>query len=195
MFDWLKKKKAEEAAAPAKQEHPMLEAALEQLAVKDDDVVLHIGFGWDLELLIRLAIFIDKGRIVGIDNNQKALDRAIKIFAEEFSTFKAEFKNATVSKIPFYDGSFTKVVSLDHMHTWVNIDKGFDEINRVLAPDGIFVLVWGVPLDHDTLVEGRRIISSEEVAKFLKGAGFYQPQPRERIVGNMKYYQLTSRKL
>jgi len=173
----------------------MLELALEQMDIKEDDVALHIGFGWDLELLIRLAVFLDKGRLAGIESDQRALDRAMKIFAEEFSTFKADFRNAVVSKMPFYDGSFTKVVSLDRMHTWVNLDKAFDEIHRVLAHGGVFVLVWGVPLDHDTLVEGRRIISSEEVAKFLKGAGFYHPEPRERTVGDMKYYQLTSRKL
>lgn len=196
MFDWLKKsKRPEEAVAAPHEEHPMLALALEQMDVKEDDVVLHIGFGWDLELLIRMVASLDRGRLAGIESNQAALARAIKIFDEEFTSFKADFKNAVVSKIPFYDGSFTKVVSLDQMHTWVNIDKAFDEIHRVLAPDGLFVLVWGVPVDHDTQVEGRRIISSAEVAKFLKAAGFYHPEPRERAVGPMKYYQLSSRKL
>jgi SAM-dependent methyltransferase len=194
MFGWFKKKKAE-PLLPSVKEHPMLALVLEQMAIQDDDVVLHIGFGWDLELLIRLVVFLDRGRLAGIESSTDALARAKRIFSEEFSTFKVDFRDAVVSKIPFYDGSFTKVVSLDQMHTWVNIDKAFDEINRVLAPGGLFVLVWSVPLDQDSQVEGRRIISSEEVAGFLKGAGFYRPEPRERTEGSMKYYLLTSKKL
>jgi SAM-dependent methyltransferase len=194
VFDWLKKKQKPEAS-PVVKEHPMLALALDQLSVQDDDVVLHVGFGWDLELLIRLAVFLDRGRLAGIESNPEALARAVRIFSEEFSTFKADFRNAVVSKIPFYDGSFTKVVSLDQMHTWVNLDKAFDEIHRVLAPGGIFVLVWGVPVDQDSALEGRRILGSDDVAGFLKAAGFYHPEPRERVVGPLRYHQLTSRKL
>jgi ubiquinone/menaquinone biosynthesis C-methylase UbiE len=194
MFGWWKKKQEAEPL-PVVKEHPMLALALEHMVVKDDDVVLHVGFGWDLELLIRLAVVLDRGRLAGIESNPEALSRAIRIFSEEFSTYKADFRNAVVSKIPFYDGSFTKVVSLDQMHTWVNIDKAFDEIHRVLAPGGIFVLVWGVPVDQDSAAEGRRILASAEVAALLKAAGFYHPEPRERTVDSMNYHQLTSRKL
>lgn len=195
MFNWFKKKKPEEEAIPVVASHPMLAEAIEQLDIKEDDVVLQVGFGADVELLIQVVLHLDKGRLAGIESNPTRLERAIKIFDEEFKNFKADFRNAVVSKIPFYDGSFTKVVSLDQMHSWINIDKGFDEINRVLAPGGLFVLVWGVPADQDTQIEGRRIISSAEVAKYLKAAGFYHPEPRERTVGPMKYYLLTSRKL
>jgi SAM-dependent methyltransferase len=194
MFGWGKKKQ-KEAPAPELREHPMLALAVECLEVRQDDVVLHVGFGWDLELLIRLAVVLDRGRLAGIESNPEALARAIRIFSEEFSTFKADFRNAVVSKIPFYDGSFTKVVSLDQMHTWVNIDKAFDEIHRVLAPGGLFVVVWGVPVDGDSAVEGRRIMASAEVAAVLKAAGFYHPESRERTAGSMHYFQLTSRKL
>jgi ubiquinone/menaquinone biosynthesis C-methylase UbiE len=195
MFNWFKKEKKEDALPAAKAQHPMLELALEQLALKEDDVVLQVGFGMDLGLLIRLVPLLDKGRLAGIEANPAAMERAMRIFDEEFTSFKADFKNATVSKIPFYDGFFTKVASLDQMHTWVNMDKAFDEINRVLAPGGLFVLVWGVPEDLDTQVQGRRIIGSDEVTKLLINAGFYRPEPRERVEGGLRYYQLTSRKL
>jgi ubiquinone/menaquinone biosynthesis C-methylase UbiE len=196
VFDWLKKSKKEsEGKASQARAHPMLEIAREQLAIREDDVVLHVGFGWDLELLIQLVPQLDKGRLAGIESNQAALDRAIRIFDEEFSTFKADFRNAVVSKMPFYDGSFTKVLSLDQMHTWVNVDKAFDEINRVLAPGGIFVLVWSQPADGDSQVQGRRIFGQEEVSKLLKDAGFYHPILRERVEGPLHYTLFTSRKL
>lgn len=173
----------------------MLDLALEQLDIKDDDVVLQVGFGTDVDLLVRLVGLLEKGRLAGIESNPANLERAIGIFDGEFKNFKADFRNAVVSKIPFYDGGFTKVVSLDQMHSWVNIDKGFDEINRVLAPGGRFVLVWGVPADHDTQIQGRRVISPEEVQNFLKAAGFYHPELREHSEPPLRYYMLVSQKL
>jgi ubiquinone/menaquinone biosynthesis C-methylase UbiE len=196
MFNWIKKTGKTKSSDKLRiEKHPMLDIALEQLAVQEDDVFLHIGFGWDLELLIQLVPRLAKGRLAGIESNQAALDRAISLFNDEFTSFKVDFRNAVVSKIPFYDSSFTKVLSLDQMHTWINIDKGMDEINRVLAPGGIFVLVWSQPLDSDTEIQGRRIISPEEVDAFLKGAGFYHPALRKHAEGNLQYYQFTSRKL
>jgi SAM-dependent methyltransferase len=196
MFNWLKKTDKNQNPDKVKiEKHPMLDIAMQYLEVKEDDVFLHVGFGWDLELLIELVPRLDKGRLAGIESNQSALDRAIGIFDEEFTSFKVDFRNAVVSKIPFYDSSFTKVLSLDQMHTWVNIDKALDEINRVLAPGGIFVLVWGVPLDKDTEIQGRRIISPEDVGVLLKAAGFYHPSLHSHSHGKMQYYQFTSQKL
>ena len=142
-----------------------------------------------------LAPLLTRGRLAGIESNAAARERAAKVFKEAFSSFKADFRDAVVSKIPFYDGSFTKVLSLDQMHGWINPDKALDEINRVLAPGGIFVLVWGVPVDRDTQIEGRRITLPGDVERLLKGAGFYHPQLRERVEGPLHFYQYTSQKL
>jgi ubiquinone/menaquinone biosynthesis C-methylase UbiE len=189
MFEWLKKK-PEEKSAPsgaARPAHPLLELVLEQLALREDDVVLQVGFGADLDLLVRLVPELDKGRLVGIEANPAALARAVRVFDEEFSSFKADFKNAVVSKIPFYDGFFTKAASLDQLPSWINPDKAFDEINRVLAPGGIFALAW-------KRAQGDAF-GPDEVASLLKAAGFYRPELRERDEGGLRHFLLTSRKL
>jgi ubiquinone/menaquinone biosynthesis C-methylase UbiE len=193
MFGWFKSSKAGGRDAAFQASHPMLDLALEQLAVKKDDVVLDVGFG-DGEALRRLVPLVKNGRLAGLETNQGALEKAARDFSEEFTHFRVDFKNAVVFKIPFYDGSFTKVLSLDQMHTWINVDKAFDEISRVLAPGGLFVLVWGVPVDPDTNI-GRRILLPEEIEKLLKSAGFYHPALRERVEGELRYYQYLSKKL
>jgi SAM-dependent methyltransferase len=190
LFDFLKKDGAKEAPAQeaAKQpSHPMLELVLEQLGVAEDDVVLHLGFGTDLEPMMRMVPLLDRGRLAGVESSPVARERAARVFDEEFSSFKADFRDAVASKLPFYDGSFTKVLSLDQMHSWVNLDKAFDEVHRVLAPGGTFVLVWSER-------PGRPARKPEEVDKLLKSAGFYHPQLRERPEIQGHYYLYSSKK-
>ena len=193
MFDWMKKDKKEAALAPKAEAHPMLDLALDQLEPRDDDVILDLGFG-DGEALRRLVPLLTRGRLAGLETNKALIHKAARDFGEEFAHFRVDFKDGVASKLPYSDGFFTKVLSLDQMHTWINLDRAFDEVNRVLAPGGIFVLVWGIPVDRDTNL-GRRIIAPEEVEKFLKSAGFYHPALRDRVLGPLHYYQYRSQKL
>jgi ubiquinone/menaquinone biosynthesis C-methylase UbiE len=171
----------------------MHELALEQLQVAEDDVVLDLAFG-DGQILRELVPMLKKGRLAGLETKKAAIAQAARDFAEEFTHFRVDFKDGVVSKIPFYDGSFTKVLSLDQMHTWINLDKAFDEISRVLAPSGLFVLVWSQPVDGDTNV-GRPIITPSEVERLLKSAGFYHPAFRERVEGHLHYYLVSAKKV
>jgi SAM-dependent methyltransferase len=191
LFDFLKKKaqSPQGGEAAAKQpSHPMLELALEQLEIQDDDVVLHVGFGMDLEPMMRMVPLLDRGRLAGIESSFPARERAVRVFDEEFKNFKADFRDAVVSKIPFYDGSFTKVLSMGQMQDWINPDKAFDEISRVLAPGGVFVLAWNPPSSKPSLLP-------EPVGALLKSAGFYHPQLRERGDGDSRHFLFSAKKL
>jgi ubiquinone/menaquinone biosynthesis C-methylase UbiE len=194
MLSWFKKDETKKAKGALQSRHPMRQTAFEYLDAKEDDVVLQIGFGSDLEILLQLVPLLPKGRIAGVESNPALLEKAMRRFNDEFSHFKVDFQNAVVSKLPFYDGSFTKVLSLEQLHGWVNIDKGLDEIHRVLAPGGLFVLVWSLNLEQDSLPAMKRTPDLEAMSHLLKGAGFYHPVVREHREGSTQYYQVTSRK-
>ena len=120
MFGWFedKKKKAEIRQL---QEHPMLDLALEDMKIKSEDVILDIGFGGSgAEALRRMVPLLKGGRLAGIETNKADLRQAVRDFSEDFSHFRVDFRDGVVSRIPFPDGHFTKVLSLDQMHTWIN---------------------------------------------------------------------------
>lgn len=173
MFDFLKKKK-EEAPAPA----PLVDAGLAQrrselgdrviqaLGIADDDTVLQIGFG-DAAVLKHILPLVPQGRIGGVDGAAQ-VKAAIALFPEEHRTFRAEFKEGVVSRLPFADEHFTKVFALDSVAGWLSIPKGLAEIKRVLYPLGR--VVFSLPPKQRSA--GEAFVPAVEVKALLMDAGF-----------------------
>lgn len=187
MLDWLFKKKSAPSSGSLSQRHLMLELALEDLAIREDDVVIDLGFA-DFEAAKELLPKLPRGRFLGVSPLAGQLAKAEAEFKDAVQTFRGDFKEGVGARIPYGDGYATAVLCLDQSHTWVNLDKALDEINRVLAPGGRFVLVWAQPLDGDTHID-RRIIDAEHMKQLLHGAGFHRPRFRERVDGKLRYYQ------
>ena len=52
-----------------------------------------------------------------------------------------KFIEADATQLPFGDGEFDLVLSVDALHHIPNRNKAFDEMNRVLESNGFYVLV------------------------------------------------------
>ena len=138
MFDFLKRKA--EAAAPAVDAATLMRAELverviQALGVADDDTVLEIGFG-DASALKAVMPFLTQGRVAGIETDAQRVKAAIAAFPAEYRSFRADFKEGVVSRIPYPDEHFTKVFALDSVAQWLSIPKGLAEVKRVLFPLG-----------------------------------------------------------
>jgi SAM-dependent methyltransferase len=170
MFGFFKKKRVSEAAVDdpwAVRREELAERVIQALGIADDDTVLQIAFG-DGKVLRRILPLVPQGRVAGVEQNAERVKAAVEAFAAEYRTFKAEFKEGVVSRLPFGDEYFTKVFALDAVAGWLSIPKGLAEIKRVLYPLGRVVL----SLPPRMRVPGEAFVPVVEVKALLRDAGF-----------------------
>jgi len=114
--------------------------------LKEGECVLDVGCGTGiLSILSKLAVG-ETGRVCGIDIAPKMIERA----KEKATKFKleVEFKSASVTNLPYPDGSFDVALSSLMFHHLPPGAKrtGLQEISRVLKKDGRFFLSdFGTP--------------------------------------------------
>jgi SAM-dependent methyltransferase len=111
--------------------------AVRQLNPGKTDRVLEIGFGGGATLsnLIGKA-----GFVAGLDRSRGMVARANSRFSEAIASGRAVFREGVVEAIPFGDSTFEKVMTVNTVYFWKSLDRCFDEIYRVLTPEGrVFV--------------------------------------------------------
>ena len=79
-------------------------------------------------------------RLVGVDIDLPLLRRGRRHFQDRFP-----FVQATAEALPFADASFDLVLFFEATYYVPQMELAFDEVRRVLAPDGIVVFVNANP--------------------------------------------------
>ena len=95
-------------------------------------VILDLGVGPGL-LIQQLNQSIPNARIIGIDPSQQMLNQSKK-------NADAELKIGSADNIPLENNSTDVIVTRYTLTYWNDINKGFQEINRVLKPGGYFII-------------------------------------------------------
>ena len=103
------------------------------------DDILDIATGTG-DFAIMLAGIHPK-RIVGLDISQGMLDVGVKKVKEKNLDNLIEMVLGDSENLPFADNSFDAVTVGFGVRNFENLDKGLSEINRVLRPGGIFVVL------------------------------------------------------
>jgi ubiquinone/menaquinone biosynthesis C-methylase UbiE len=147
--------------------------------IRTGQSVLEIGCGTGaLAVLVKRRY--PETRIVGLDPDPKALDRA-RTKAER-AGLKIEWQQGFADTLPFADGSFDRVLSSLMLHhlTMSEKQRALDEVRRVLVPGGtLHVLDFGRPggaLDRTLtflIHHGERMADNLEgrLPELMRGAG------------------------
>jgi ubiquinone/menaquinone biosynthesis C-methylase UbiE len=145
------------------------------LDLQPDDKYLEIGFGSGL-FIKKYASHVS--RIAGLDYSEDMVNLASSINENLIKSGKAEFKQGTVSNIPWGNDEFSAVVGIETFFFWPDPEASLKEIFRVLAPEGRLVLEMAYNKDdgkdHTKPVEKYNftLYSGEEMKTLLKEAGF-----------------------
>jgi ubiquinone/menaquinone biosynthesis C-methylase UbiE len=110
-------------------------------------------------------------RYTGMDISPGLLKKAVKKFHS--AGFKeAEFYVASATDLPFEDSTFSTCLCILSLNFFDDIKKVFQEIRRVLVPDGVFVGCVPVP-ERNRLQSNIRgtLHSKEELAGLCKEHG------------------------
>ena len=120
-----------------RQNLPLYDETLKQLAVSDFDSILDIGCGNGYMLSILAKEYDCK--LTGIDTSSSILKAAARCNRSFISTGRMELKCQNISNMSFPDNSFSKVYTINTIYFWDNLTETMKEINRILKPEGLFI--------------------------------------------------------
>jgi len=101
--------------------------------------VLDIGTGTGL-LAIGFAKSIPGVEVTGMDLSEVVLELARENLQKSDAPLKVSFEKGDAEDIPLEDGAFDLVVSSNTLHLIENPVSMFDEVHRVLKPEGRFII-------------------------------------------------------
>lgn len=150
------------------------EWGLSHLSLRASDHVLDVGCGGGANIAKLLKICTG-GFVAGIDYSEESLKYSRKKNINNLDK-NCIIKFGSASNIPFKDNSFDVVTAFETIYFWPNLKNDFQEIRRVLKPNGQFMICCedGDPVNDkwSAKIEGMRVYSIEQLEGFLKDTGF-----------------------
>lgn len=154
--------------------------------VKQGDTVLDLGCGAGLDLLIAAEKVGETGRVIGVDFNEDMLSLA----EERVRSYpNIELKQARIEALPIESGSIDWVISNCVINLSEEKQRAFDEIARVLKPNGKMMvsdivaenLPWWVRRSGVLRAAcGGGVISEKEYLEGLSTAGLHESKIEAR---------------
>ena len=148
--------------------------ALDFMELSGNETVLDIGCGGG-ETLKRISQKTT-GHLTGLDYSPVSVKMTSQRNAEIIASGRMNVIEASVEKMPFSDNSFDRIITVESFYFWKNPPENLKEVHRVLATDGIFLIVADI---HGGIeLSGKQL---ENIRKY----NLYNPAPEE-------FYELLS---
>ena len=152
---------------------------LKHVNIKSDFVVLDVGCGGG-KTISRLARRAVQGKVYGLDHSADMVDYSRQINKKLIESKRAEIGQGSVEKTGFKDDFFDLVTGIETYYFWLNLEKAFLEVKRILKKGRHLLLINEMIKDGVYEVENAEIIAKtrvhlmplEEMQRMLYSAGF-----------------------
>ena len=150
---------------------------LDLAGVPADGEILDIGCGGGANLA-RLMGRSLRANVTGVDYSTVSVEKSRKVNADAIGKGRCNVLEASVSSLPFKDGTFVMATAFETVYFWPDIVKSFAEVRRVLAPGGKFLIVneddglSGNNEKWEKMIEGMHTYTPDELNAHLTAAGF-----------------------
>ena len=114
---------------------PLSEWALCQLPEMRPDAIIDIGCGGGMMISL-LAERFPEAKIAGIDISDTSVGYAREYNKDIIASKRCRIDNASVSRIPYDDGSFDLAVSCESYFFWPDLVRDMEEVCRVVSLGG-----------------------------------------------------------
>ncbi len=104
------------------------------------DQVLEVGYGPGA--LIRLLARTPAGQISGVDPSPQMWDMASRQTRAEVAAGRIDLRIGTAEHSGFADEQFDRVVSVNNVAIWSDLEAGLVELHRVACPGGQILIAW-----------------------------------------------------
>ncbi len=167
-------------AALMNQEHRALTTwGLTHVNIASDYVILDVGCGGG-KTISRLAQRAIQGKVFGIDYSPDMVEYAKEVNNKFLAQNRVEIIEGSVEKMVFPDNFFDLVTAFEAYYFWPSLPDAFQEIKRVLKPEGKLLIANEMVKDgvyevkHAKLIEKThvRLLSLDEIKNVLQSVGF-----------------------
>lgn len=124
----------------------MNELTLRRLDVRPEDRVLEVGFGGG-HLLERILSATPCEFAAGVDISEDMVRVAARRLRRHLKAGRAELLRGDIEAIPYGEGEFTKLCSVNTIYFWERPDAALNECRRVLRPGGRVALCFNSKAD------------------------------------------------
>ena len=153
--------------------------ALCYVSVENGCRALDVGCGGG-RTVQKLCGKVGNGKVYGIDYSELCVKKASKLNNKNILCGKAEIRQASVSELPFDNGSFDLVTAVETYYFWPDKLGDLKEILRVMRSGGRLLLVFEMLRDDNDpdkwkAVEDRlgiQAVGRENITEMLLRAGF-----------------------
>ncbi|MGN7987339.1 class I SAM-dependent methyltransferase [Pedobacter sp. 22226] len=152
----------------------MTTSAIDALNLQNNDFVLEIGHGNGMHIA-RLLSKAEKLSYYGADISETIIAEAKKINQEFIDNGVVQFTLTDGNKLPFENGLFNKIFTVNTIYFWENPGAYLSEIKRTLKPNGILSLCFADKSFMQNLPftpYGFILYEVEKVKELLKNADF-----------------------
>ena len=152
----------------------MNELTLEQLSTSQEDRILEIGFGGG-DLLEKILSTKSCEYVAGVDLSIDMVNVVGRRLRRHIQHGKAEVRRGDIEALPYSNGEFTKVCSVNTLYFWRNPSVALAECHRILRPGGEILLCFNSREDLEAWPchkYGFRLYDLVETENLLRTAGF-----------------------
>jgi ubiquinone/menaquinone biosynthesis C-methylase UbiE len=103
------------------------------------EAVLDLGSGSGMDTFVAGVHVTETGTVTGIDMTDEQVEKARNLAADA-GFHNVEFHQGYIETLPFEDGSFDAAISNGVINLSAEKDRVFEEVSRVLKPDGRLAL-------------------------------------------------------
>lgn len=135
------------------------EWALSHLDIDGSEWVLDIGCGGG-DALKKMSARITDGMLFGADYSEISVELSRNNNIEDVKSGKMEIIQADASNLPFGNDVFDVIYTIESFYFWKNPVECLKEVRRVLAPDGVFMIIADIHGDAE--------LTQEEIANIKK---------------------------
>lgn len=107
--------------------------------LRPGDDVLDLGSGSGTDAFVAALHVGDSGSVTGLDMTDEQLEKARRL-RDEAGPDAVSFERGYIEHLPFENGAFDVVVSNGVVNLSAEKDRVFEEVGRVLGPDGRLAL-------------------------------------------------------
>ncbi|HEX7177309.1 MAG TPA: class I SAM-dependent methyltransferase [Pyrinomonadaceae bacterium] len=152
----------------------MNQLTFERLSLQPDDRVLEVGFGSGY-LLKKILSAGPCAHVAGIDPSADMVRLVERRLGKFIRGGKARIREGSIEALPFGDGEFTKLCTVNTLYFWQEPAVPLSECRRVLREDGLLVLCFNAKEDLERWPGhkyGFRLYELSEIEEELTRSGF-----------------------
>ncbi len=158
---------------------PLTTWGLTHATIQLDYTILDVGCGGG-KTINRLAEMTPQGKVFGVDYSADMVEYAKKLNRKLVEHGRVEIVEGSADKTGQPDGFFDLVTACETYYFWPSLPAAFEEILRVLKPNGTFLIISEMVKDGVSDVKRADLIKKthvqlvklDDIVSMLGSAGF-----------------------